>query len=100
MMGKPSEALFSYNPSQGAAVLFTVLFGLTTILHIIQAIRIRTQFVIPLIVGGIRPCLDFESHENELHRPVRPVSWYKRLISIVEAIGYIARIILSGQTPN
>ena len=52
-MGNSSgDQKFYYTPSLGAAALFAVLFFLTTALHIFQAIRTRTLFVIPLIVGG------------------------------------------------
>ena len=52
-MGDSSgNQMFYYKPSLGAAAFFAVLFILTTTLHIVQAIRTRTRFIIPLIVGG------------------------------------------------
>lgn len=44
--------LYRYHPSQVAAIIFVVLFGLTTILHLFQLIKKRTWYFIPLVVGG------------------------------------------------
>ncbi|EXJ82834.1 hypothetical protein A1O3_06649 [Capronia epimyces CBS 606.96] len=44
---------WAYCPSLGAAVLFTVLFGLTTGAHIIQAVVYRKRFAMVLIMGGL-----------------------------------------------
>ncbi|KAG0647859.1 rtm1 [Hyphodiscus hymeniophilus] len=62
---------YHYNPSLAAAAIFTVLFSLTSLLHLYQLIRARTWYFIPLVVGAI-----------------------------FEVIGYIARIISSNQSPN
>ncbi|KAJ6535911.1 RTA1 like protein-domain-containing protein [Mycena vulgaris] len=44
---------FMYCPSFPAAVLFSVLFGLTTIAHTMQAIHYRKRFCWVIIMGGI-----------------------------------------------
>ncbi|KAF7334420.1 RTA1-domain-containing protein [Mycena venus] len=44
---------FLYCPSFPAAVLFSVLFGLTTIAHFIQAIHYRKKFCWVIIMAGI-----------------------------------------------
>ncbi|KAJ7038869.1 RTA1 like protein-domain-containing protein [Mycena alexandri] len=44
---------FLYCPSFPAAVLFSVLFGLTTLGHIVQAILYRKKFCGVIIVGGL-----------------------------------------------
>lgn len=44
---------YNYNPSEGAAIPFAALFGLTTVIHIWQAIRTRTWYLIPFIVGAV-----------------------------------------------
>ncbi|PVH97369.1 RTA1-domain-containing protein [Periconia macrospinosa] len=44
---------YRYEPSIAAAVIFIVLFAITTLLHIYQIIRRRTWYFIPLAVGGI-----------------------------------------------
>jgi hypothetical protein len=43
---------YYYSPSTAAAILFIVLFGLTTILHSYQMIRTRAWFLIPFCIGG------------------------------------------------
>jgi hypothetical protein len=56
MMLEPRKGTFSYyhyDPSVAAAVLFIVLFFLTTLLHMYQMIRTRTWFLVPFVLGGI-----------------------------------------------
>lgn len=50
------DALWVYCPSFAAAILFSVLFGLTTITHIVQAIVYRKRFAFVLIMGAIWEC--------------------------------------------
>lgn len=51
--------LYRYYPSQVAALIFVVLFALTTILHIFQLIKRRTWYFIPLVVGGLFETIGF-----------------------------------------
>jgi hypothetical protein len=44
---------YRYHPSLVAAVIFVVLFALTTFLHIFQLIKKRTWYFIPLVIGGL-----------------------------------------------
>ena len=44
---------YYYEPSMAAAVTFTVLFALATVLHAYQLVRSRTWFMIPFAVGAI-----------------------------------------------
>jgi len=46
------DANYNYCPSLGAAVLFSVLFGLSTIMHLTQAIKYRKKFCWVIVVGG------------------------------------------------
>ena len=62
---------YRYNPSLVAAIIFIVLFTLTTSFHLYQLIRTRTWYFIPLVVGGF-----------------------------FEWIGYIGRALSSQQSPN
>ena len=50
--GLGEDFYFAYCPSLVAAILFSVLFGLTTLLHIAQAIHYRKRFAFILIMGG------------------------------------------------
>jgi hypothetical protein len=45
--------LYKYVPSLAAAVLFCVLFGITTLFHIWQIARKRVYFMIPFAIGGV-----------------------------------------------
>ncbi|KAJ6452760.1 hypothetical protein C8R45DRAFT_847564, partial [Mycena sanguinolenta] len=44
---------FLYCPSFPAAVLFSALFGLTTVLHLVQAIHYRKRFCWVIVMAGI-----------------------------------------------
>ncbi|KAF2635475.1 RTA1 domain-containing protein [Massarina eburnea CBS 473.64] len=46
-------AFYRYHPSLAAAVIFVILFGLTTLFNIIQICTRRTWYFIPLAIGGI-----------------------------------------------
>ncbi|KAL5041086.1 RTA1 like protein-domain-containing protein [Aspergillus fruticulosus] len=45
-------AFYQYYPSEAAVVLSTVLFAITTFVHLYQLFRHRTWFFIPFVVGG------------------------------------------------
>ena len=62
---------YRYDPSLAAAIVFAILFLLTSLLHIYQLVRSRTWYLTALVIGGI-----------------------------METIGYIGRILSSRQTPN
>ncbi|THC90177.1 hypothetical protein EYZ11_010354 [Aspergillus tanneri] len=62
---------YYYEPSAPAAVIFLVLFGLSTILHFHQLIQTRTWFMIPFLIGGI-----------------------------LETIGYAGRLLSHNEFPN
>ncbi|KAF2471990.1 RTA1-domain-containing protein [Lindgomyces ingoldianus] len=44
--------LYRYHPSLVAATIFAVLFGISTLSHVYQLIRLRSAFMIPLAIGG------------------------------------------------
>ncbi|KAN0073889.1 RTA1 like domain containing protein [Elaphomyces granulatus] len=67
----PKFILYHYDPSLAAACIFTVMFGVSTLLHVFQLLRKRTWYFIPFIVGA-----NFET------------------------IGYIGRAISATETPN
>ena len=71
-MASPDDFRFyHYSPSLAAAILFIILFTLSTVLHVYQCLATRTYFLIPLIIGGL-----------------------------FEIIGYTGRAIASTQTPD
>jgi hypothetical protein len=46
-------ALYRYAPSMACCVVFTILFFLTTLLHMIQMFKSRTWYLVPFVLGGI-----------------------------------------------
>lgn len=71
MAGFDDFRLYHYDPSTAAAILFIILFTLSTSLHIHQCIATRTYLLIPLTIGGL-----------------------------FEILGYTGRAIGSTQSPN
>ncbi|KAF2264596.1 RTA1-domain-containing protein [Lojkania enalia] len=45
--------LYRYHPSLPAAAIFVALFGISSALHMYQAIRKRALFMVPFIIGGL-----------------------------------------------
>ena len=45
--------LWLYDPSLIAAIIFSHLFMVTTIVHVWQSVHYRARFCVPLILGGI-----------------------------------------------
>jgi hypothetical protein len=43
---------YHYDPSMVAAIIFIILFALTTFLHLFQMLKTRTWFFIPFVIGG------------------------------------------------
>ncbi|GFF62370.1 hypothetical protein CNMCM6069_000924 [Aspergillus lentulus] len=64
-------AFYRYDPSMAGAVIFVILFSITTLWHAFQLIRTRTWFFIPFLIGGI-----------------------------FETIGYVGRAMSSSESPN
>ncbi|KAJ5853788.1 hypothetical protein N7534_006331 [Penicillium rubens] len=64
-------AYYRYSPSLIAATVSTVLFGLTTFVHLYQLARYRAWFFIPFVIGGF-----------------------------FEWVGYVGRILSSQESPN
>lgn len=44
--------LYRYSPNLVAAIVFVVVFSITTFLHVFQIVKKRTWYFIPLAVGG------------------------------------------------
>jgi hypothetical protein len=53
------RVIWPYYPSIGAAVLFTVLFGASTITHLVQAIHYRKKFCWVIINAGLWETIGF-----------------------------------------
>ncbi|CAN9350821.1 unnamed protein product [Alternaria alternata] len=51
--------LYRYIPSTVAAIVFVVVFGLTTLAHVFQLIKKKTWYFTPLVVGGLFEVIGF-----------------------------------------
>ena len=67
---------YHYDPSLVAAILFIILFLLTTALHSYQLLRTRTWYFIPFLIGGFRmsPNSRFTSLLEQLQQVLTPSS--------------------------
>jgi len=65
---------FRYHPSLEAAIVFTILFSITTIYHIFLVCKKRTWYFIPLAVGGVFETVGYigriMSHYNQCTYPL------------------------------
>lgn len=62
---------YAYTPSLAAAVIFIILFALTTALHAHQLSKIRAWYLIPIVIGGLcthlsLPCLPTQTSPHSL----------------------------------
>ncbi|GFF54678.1 putative RTA1 domain protein [Aspergillus lentulus] len=73
---------YRYDPSLPAAILFIILFALSSFLHTHQALRTRTWSFIPFVIGG------FCEHSVAMSQ------------HLVEWVGYIGRVLGHYETPN
>jgi len=58
--------LYRYDPSMAAAVIFIILFLLSTALHTYQLLRTKTWFFSCFVIGGFSKSL----LQNKIHVPV------------------------------
>ncbi|CAF3449862.1 hypothetical protein SNK03_002393 [Fusarium graminearum] len=50
---------YNYNPSMVAAVIFIIVFGLSSLLHTFQLVRARTWYFIPFLIGCLFECVGY-----------------------------------------
>ena len=68
-------ALYRYEPSKPAATIFTILFALTTILHLLQMIRTRAWYLTALVIGGLgEPIASDPRHAANTFIQLRPLA--------------------------
>jgi hypothetical protein len=44
---------YKYTPSKIAAAVFIVLFTISSVLHLVQLLKHRVWFFIPMFIGGL-----------------------------------------------
>jgi len=89
---------YRYHPSLAGAIIFAVIFGVSTAYHSIQIAKFRTWYFIPLLVGGV--CTYASLQVNfRFTRLVATLS-ADTFVFLVEIIGYGTRGVSIEQTPN
>ncbi|OJJ95919.1 hypothetical protein ASPACDRAFT_35447 [Aspergillus aculeatus ATCC 16872] len=85
--------LNDFAPSEAAAIVFAILFLITSIIHYYQAFRWRTWFFIPFLFGCACKCfLTIKCHSLCM--------LIFMLLEIVEVVGYFARAKSATQYPD
>ncbi|KAJ5729532.1 uncharacterized protein N7483_004040 [Penicillium malachiteum] len=51
--------LYDYRPSIPAAVVFAILFAITTAFHLFQLIKTRCWFLVTFVIGGFLECIGY-----------------------------------------
>ncbi|KAJ5703094.1 hypothetical protein N7488_010642 [Penicillium malachiteum] len=51
--------LYDYRPSIPAAIVFAILFGITTGFHLFQLIKTRCWFLVTFVIGGFLECIGY-----------------------------------------
>lgn len=81
---------YHYNPSAAAAIIFVLLFLVSTFVHLWQMIRKKTWYFVPFIIGGFCKC------RQEL--AINFSSWLTQ--TLVEWIGYCGRAVSAHESPD
>ncbi|KAF5987308.1 RTM1 [Fusarium coicis] len=89
--GAEEFKLYHYDPTVAGAVIFTILFLATTLLHSWQLVRGRSWFVIPLNLGGF--CKAICSLDYTIESNILP-------LLLVQVVGYAARAKSGNESPN
>jgi hypothetical protein len=53
MANSEEHRYYQYDPSIAAAGIFTALFALSTVFHLIQMMRTKTWYLVPFVLGGL-----------------------------------------------
>ncbi|KAF7197301.1 Protein RTM1 [Pseudocercospora fuligena] len=77
---------YTYQPSSPAAILFTILFVLTTLTHLIQTCWRRTWFMTPFILGGICEIIGYISRSISASENPGPYSQTPYIIQTITII--------------
>jgi hypothetical protein len=88
--GPKTYKLYQYHPSLAAAIIFSLLFCLTTIYHAWQMSKRRTWFLIPFVVGGfckLEVQLAWIYDTADIHLIVEFVGYACRGISARQPVG-------------
>jgi len=60
---------YRYVPSLAAAVIFIIIFGVLTTVHIVKMLKLRSWFFVPFVLGGVSKSLGTFQDFSGLFRP-------------------------------
>ncbi|KLO81410.1 Uncharacterized protein LW93_8119 [Fusarium fujikuroi] len=83
-------SFYRYEPSTAAAVIFVILFSVTTFVHVFQMFRTKTWYMVAFCLGGICKALHETLLSDVTNRPV----------TVAEIAGYVGRAINSTEDPG
>jgi hypothetical protein len=98
---KSAFVFYHYNPSMVAAVIFILLFLVSTIYHLFLIFKARTWYFIPFTIGCIckllsLSVLSWRQYGGGYSRR-KHLTWE---ICLVETIGYVGRAMSAKEAPN
>lgn len=95
-MAAPGDnyVFYTYEPSMAAAVLFIVLFGLSTSWHVKQMVQNQTWFFSPFVLGGL--CASTLPKESCVF--FSAMAWADG--AAVEMMGYVGRALSAAEAPE
>ncbi|KAJ5162292.1 hypothetical protein N7492_007684 [Penicillium capsulatum] len=73
---------YDYQPSIPGAIVFAALFGILSLVHMLQLVRHRTWFFIPFVVGGILEVVGYGARAFSSHQ----YPDYKTVPVIIQAV--------------
>ncbi|KAI4671230.1 uncharacterized protein J4E88_009263 [Alternaria novae-zelandiae] len=80
---KEAYALFPYEPSKVGAILFAVLFGLSTIYHLFQMIRGRAWFYTAFVIGSIMMTIGYAARYLSAQSPSELMPYIMQSLFII-----------------
>lgn len=87
-MGK-DDSDFSYVPSKPAAIIFTILFAITMVVHIIQSSRARALFMLTLVIATFMEVLGYITRYIAIINDPQLWSYVTSQVAIVVAPSFL-----------
>ncbi|PUU75469.1 RTA1 like protein-domain-containing protein [Tuber borchii] len=88
--GNGDDEIWLYDPSKAAAILFAILYGITTLFHIIQMFLMRKWYCWALIMGGIWETVGYALRILSVENPHSDGYYSPMLTLIILAPAWIA----------
>ncbi|KAG8774506.1 hypothetical protein FRC15_001254, partial [Serendipita sp. 397] len=83
-MGAQYRAFKHYEPSEAAAIIFAVVFGILLVAHLWQSVRAKIYYLWPLLLATVLECAGYILREYTIHhRTEKPPSVIGQVFIII-----------------